>query len=75
MRIIVLGGAGAMGQVTVRALSEYPDIDQIVLADYNENRARQVAATLNSSKVAVRQIDVNDQDRLGMLLQGCREQM
>ena len=70
MRIIVLGGAGAMGQVTVRALSEYPDVDQIVLADYNENRARQVAATLNSSKIAVRQIDVNDQDRLGMLLQG-----
>ena len=26
MHIIVLGGAGAMGRVTVRALSEYDDV-------------------------------------------------
>ncbi len=36
MHIIVLGGAGAMGRVTVRALLDYPDIDQVTIADYNE---------------------------------------
>jgi len=76
MRIIVLGGAGAMGQVTVGALSEYPDVDQVVLADYNEDHAQQVAAALKSSesskssRISVRQIDVNDQDRLCKLLHG-----
>ncbi|HET7640823.1 MAG TPA: saccharopine dehydrogenase NADP-binding domain-containing protein [Ktedonobacteraceae bacterium] len=50
MHIIVLGGAGAMGRVTVRTLTEYADVDQITLADYNEDRAREVAATLKSSK-------------------------
>ena len=114
MHIIVLGGAGAMGrvtvraltayddvdqvtiadyneqrahevaaalhsskgQVTVRALSEYPDVDQVVLADYNEDHAQQVAAALKSSesskssRISVRQIDVNDQDRLCKLLHG-----
>jgi len=73
VRIIVLGGAGAMGQVTVRALCEYPDVDQIVLADYNEDRAQQVAAMLKSSessRISVQQIDVNDQDRLCKLLHG-----
>src|SRR5262249_9736953 len=70
MRIIVLGGAGAMGQVTVRALSEYTDVDQVVLADYNEDRAQKVAAMLKSSKISVRQIDVNDEDRLCKLLHG-----
>ena len=70
MHIIVLGGAGAMGRVTVRALSEYPDIDQVTIADYHEGRARELAESLRSSKVQVRQINVNDEERLQALLRG-----
>ena len=70
MHIIVLGGAGAMGRVTVRTLTEYEDIDQITIADYNEERARDVAATLNSNKILVRQIDVCDSERLSKLVRG-----
>ena len=43
MHIIVLGGAGAMGRITVRTLTEYQDIDQVTLADYNEDRAHEIA--------------------------------
>ena len=39
-----------MGRVTVRALTEYTDVDQITIADYNEGRAREVAASLKSSE-------------------------
>ena len=46
MHIIVLGGAGAMGRITVRTLTEYDDVDQITIADYNEARAQEVASTL-----------------------------
>jgi saccharopine dehydrogenase-like NADP-dependent oxidoreductase len=70
MHIIVLGGAGAMGRVTVRALTEFEDVDWITIADYNEERACEVAATLNSSKIEVKQIDVNDAERLANLLRG-----
>ncbi|HLZ81085.1 MAG TPA: saccharopine dehydrogenase NADP-binding domain-containing protein [Ktedonobacteraceae bacterium] len=70
MHIIVLGGAGAMGRVTVRTLAEYQNIDQITIADYNEERAREVAAALNSSKIQVKHIDVNDADRLASLVRG-----
>lgn len=70
MHIIVLGGAGAMGRVTVRALSEYPDIDQVTIADYHEERARELAQSLQSSKLEVRRIDVNDEERLRALLRG-----
>ena len=70
MHIIVLGGAGAMGRVTVRTLTEYEDVDQITIADYNEERARDVAATLNSSKIRVMQIDVCDSERLSTLVRG-----
>ncbi len=70
MHIVVLGGAGAMGRVTVRALTEYPDVDQITLADYNEVRAREVAASLYSRVLAVKQIDVTDETRLRQLVRG-----
>ena len=70
MHIIVLGGAGAMGRVTARTLTEYEDIDQVTIADYNVERAHEVAATLNSSKIQVKQIDVNDADRLASLVRG-----
>ncbi len=70
MHIIVLGGAGAMGRIAVRSLIEYEDVDQVTIADYNEERAHEVAADLNSSKIQVKQIDVNDSERLSQLLHG-----
>ena len=70
MHIIVLGGAGAMGRIAVRTLTEYQDIDQITIADYNEARAHEVAAALNCSRVTVKQIDVTNEERLSLLLRG-----
>ncbi len=70
MHIVVLGGAGAMGRVTVRALSEYDDIDRVTVADYNEARAQELAASLNSSKVQAYQIDVANEARLRQLIRG-----
>jgi saccharopine dehydrogenase-like NADP-dependent oxidoreductase len=70
MHIIVMGGAGAMGRIAVRTLIEYSDIDQVTIADYNEERAREVAASLQSSKIQVKQIDVNNEERLRALLHG-----
>jgi len=68
MHIIVLGGAGAMGRVTVRALTEYDEIDHVTIADYHEGSARALATALNSSKIDVRPIDVNDAERLAALI-------
>ncbi len=70
MHIVVLGGAGAMGRVTVRTLTEYADIEQITIADYHEGRAQELAASLQSSKIAVKQIDVNDFERVSLLIRG-----
>lgn len=70
MQIIVLGGAGAMGRVTVRALTDYDEIDHVTIADYHEGSARALATALNSSKIEVRPIDVNDAERLAALIRG-----
>lgn len=70
MHIIVLGGAGAMGRIAVRTLTEYEDIDQITLADYSEERAHEVASSLKCAKLQVKQIDVTNEERLRALLHG-----
>lgn len=70
MHIVVPGGAGAMGRVTARALSEYDDIDLVTVADYNEARAQELAVSLKSSKVQARQIDVTNEERLRQLIRG-----
>jgi len=70
MHIIVMGGAGAMGRIAVRTLIEYSDIDQVTIADYNEERAREVAASLQSSRIQVNPIAVNDDERLRSLSRG-----
>src|SRR5260370_7213271 len=70
MHIIVLGGAGAMGRIALRRLNEYSDVDQVTIADHNEERAREIAAALHSSKIQVKQIDVNNEERLRALLRG-----
>ncbi len=70
MHIVVPGGAGAMGRVTVRALSEYDDIDQVTVADFNEARAQELAASLHSGKVQARQVDVTNEEQLRRLIRG-----
>jgi lysine 6-dehydrogenase len=43
MRVVVLGGAGAMGRWTVRDLTESEGVDEVVVADLHGSRAREAA--------------------------------
>jgi saccharopine dehydrogenase-like NADP-dependent oxidoreductase len=75
MHIIVLGGAGAMGRVTVRTLTAYDDVEQVTIADYNEARAHDLASELHGlshvgNKLIVQQVDVCDFERLRVLIRG-----
>lgn len=67
--ILVLGGAGAMGRITVRALATYTDIERIVVADYNGALAQEVVAALAAPHVVARQLDVTNECQLRVLLQ------
>jgi saccharopine dehydrogenase-like NADP-dependent oxidoreductase len=64
-RITVVGGAGAMGRISVRDLVETaPDDVEIVLADFNEAAARTVARSIGAGaggkrgRVRVQVVDV-----------------
>jgi saccharopine dehydrogenase-like NADP-dependent oxidoreductase len=43
MRVVVVGGAGAMGRWTVRDLTESEGVDRVVVADLDGSRAREAA--------------------------------
>jgi len=43
MRVLVVGGAGAMGRWTVRDLTESEGVDEVVVADLDGTRAREAA--------------------------------
>lgn len=56
MKILVLGGAGAMGMVTARDLAESSAVSEVVLGDVDVKKADQVVKWIGSKKVSVRQV-------------------
>ena len=70
MRIAVIG-AGAMGRWAVKALGLGDDVHAIVVGDYDEARAREVAAAFGGGKAAGRQVDARDQRSVQEALAGC----
>ncbi len=70
MKIVVLGGAGKMGCIAVQDLAGDPRVDEVVIADFDLDQARTVAGIINSSKVSVQHVDVNDHVALVAVLQG-----
>src|SRR5262249_30510594 len=70
MRIIVLGGCGAMGSEATRDLAQTSDFEEIVIADADFERARALAAELGGSRVRAIQADVADETGLTETLRG-----
>ena len=70
MRIVVLGGAGKMGCISVQSLTKDPRVDEVVIADYNLEQAKVVAETIDSAKISIEKVDVNDHAGLVKVLEG-----
>jgi saccharopine dehydrogenase-like NADP-dependent oxidoreductase len=70
MRIIVLGGAGDMGNEGVRALIRIPDVTEIMVADINLAAAQKLAAELGEGRVKACRADAFDHAGLVNTLRG-----
>jgi len=70
MRIVVLGGAGKMGCIAVQTLAGDERVKEVVLADMNMEQAGIVADYINSPKIEIKQVDVNDQEGFLKVLDG-----
>ena len=60
MKVVVLGGAGAVGTVVVKHLVKAPEISKVVCADIAMERARRLANGLKSSKLKIKKVNAAD---------------
>jgi saccharopine dehydrogenase-like NADP-dependent oxidoreductase len=70
MKIVVLGGAGKMGCISVQDLAGDERVKEVVIADQDLAQARKVARIINSPKVTIEQVDVTDHEGLVGVLKG-----
>ena len=64
MKVLSLGGAGAVCQFATRDLAEFSDFDQIVIGDYKVVVAEKLAAEIGDPRLQVLKMDANDYDGL-----------
>jgi len=64
MRVLSLGGAGAVCRHATRDLAEFSDFDQIVIGDCNVAAAEKLAAEIGDPRVQVLRVDAEDYDSL-----------
>ena len=70
MKIIVLGGAGKMGCISVQSLALDDRVDEVIIADVNMEQAQLVADYLDSPKISIQKVDIKDEENLVKALEG-----
>jgi saccharopine dehydrogenase-like NADP-dependent oxidoreductase len=72
VRLVVLGGGGAMGRITVRALAEDERVACVTVADLHLAAAERTVAWLEAGREKARAVvaDVRDAQALAVLLDG-----
>ncbi len=68
-KIVVIGGAGAMGQVIVRDLLENSNVDHVEIADFDKRRAEEMAAKLGDERVSGSFADIKHASSLAKVLE------
>lgn len=64
MKIMVAGGAGAMGRASVIDIAGQSDVEQVIIGDLNIKEAEKFATTFGDSRVIARKIDITDPESL-----------
>jgi saccharopine dehydrogenase (NAD+, L-lysine-forming) len=71
MKVLIVG-AGMQGQVITWNLGRNPAVTEIVVADFDEKRARFVAAQVGNGKARAMFIDASDIDAVARAGEGCK---
>jgi len=70
MKALVLGGAGAVCSETTKDLVQYSDFDEIVVAEYNLEAAKELIEELDDPRVKAVKFDANNYDEMVKLFPG-----
>ncbi len=60
MKILLLGGAGAMARVSMKDLLDTRGLDRLGIADLKLERVREVSETLRDDRAEPIEVDAND---------------
>ena len=70
MRVLSLGGAGAVCQHATRDLAEFSDFDEIVVGDYDLAAAKKLVDEIGDPRLQVLKVDAEDYDGLVRTFRG-----
>lgn len=56
-RVVVIGGCGAVGSVSVKTLAAHDAFDEVVIADINEEKGRQLCSVIGARGVSFVPVD------------------
>jgi len=69
-KVIVLGGCGAVGSVAVKTLAKQDIISEVIIADWNIEKAQKLAKEL-SPKVSAVKVNAEDAETIKAAVKGC----
>lgn len=70
MKVLVIGGCGAMGKAIVRDLDDNPEVDKIIVGDIDLAKAIAFVKEVGSQKISAKKVDINNQEQLAKTCQG-----
>lgn len=71
MKIMIIGGAGLMGRIAALDLQESPAVEQLVIADYQADKAEELAASFNDPRITSRFVDATDIEAMAGVIGNC----
>lgn len=69
--VTVLGGCGAVGSVAVRTLAESDKVSEVIIADINDERAKQISSSISKGKIKFIRTDVLNPADIKKAVSGC----
>jgi len=70
MKVLVLGGCGAVGSNAVKTLVKTDTFSEVVIGDFNMEKAQEMAAQMGN-KLSATQVDATDRDSIRKAIDGC----
>jgi len=71
VKIALLGGAGAMGRVTLHDLLDSPDVKEVLVGDINLDAATNLIESLGDPRLEAASVDVRDVEGTAEIVRGC----
>ncbi len=70
-KVIVLGGAGAVGSVAVRTLARHPEFSEVVIGDFNTRKSEELRSQIGSNKITCTAFNADDSASIHKAIAGC----